>query len=1348
MLNARMIRSGGDQMNKSGSMNVQQDVFVLPASYAQEQLWFFEQMQPESPVYNLVFGYRLTGPLDLGVLKRCLDELIRRHETLRTTFSKQNGKPVQVVHPPFSLSIPVVDLASSPLEDRLDLGLQEAKNEGARPFNLTEGPLFRVKLIRLENLDHLLIFNVHHIVFDGWSANVFLKELTQLYRSFSLGEPSPLPELTLQYADFAYWQKEKMGEKEIEDRISYWEKKLKPEPPRLELPTDDPYSTTQTFSGAIETFSLPQSITKRLKVLGEEEGSSLFMVLLAAFKSFLHRYTGQTDLTSGVAVTSRNRSELEGMIGYFVNQLVVRTDVSGMPSFRELIQRVRKEFLESVHHDIPFGKLVEHLKPERIANHNPFFQVMFLFEDESDGQKELAPGIEMKPLEIDNGTAKFELALRFKNDRDSLIGELEYNSDLFRRDSIQNMIEHLITLLKHATEHPDQSVASLPILTEKERHLFSQERSKESFQYPDLRLVHQLIQEQAERIPDVVAVVGEQGRLTYGELNRRANRLAHYLRKKGVGPGVLVGVHLERSWELMISLLAIWKAGGVYLPLDPFYPKERIAMIVKDAKASLLLTSRKLSESLSSGIKVPLLLMDEEWKAIEEESSANGTLAGAWSPDHLAYVIFTSGSTGRPKGVSVTHRALMHQMEWTRRKYPLEMEDAVLFKTSICFDPSLMEMCNPLLCGARVVLGPPGTEMRPEKQVEIIQNEGVTRLLLVPSILERLLDLPSFSECTSLKEVWTGGEILTPDLERRFFSKMKANLVNMYGPTECCIGVTAWDCTPEKTEGRIPIGSGAPFAQLYVLDHHMQPVPAGVVGELYLGGPMLAEGYINRPDLTEEVFISHPFSGEPGARLYKTGDRVRYREDGTLECLGRVDHQVKVRGVRIELQEIEALLRKHQGVKKAAVLAREDESGETGLVAYLIPEEEPVATAKLRLYLQDFLPAYMIPTHFIFMDAFPVHENNGKLDYKAFPSPIPSRDKEVYLAARDRMELEMVKLWEKVLHINDIGLTDNFFDIGGHSLKAVELLDAIHETFDVELPLTTLFQKSTVMELCDHIRDEVPIWGEILVCMQKGDGSEAPFVMIHPGGGGVLCYYHLTKALGAHQTVYGIQAVGYESGESPLTDIHEMADLYVERLCAQLPRGPYRFLGWSFGATLAYEMTRRMEKRGKKVEFLGLLDAHPFDCRDESSLTISRNSDSLVAWAERMGMDKKELEGLDREQQLLRILRLGQERQILPVSADVSTVKKYLEIMMANRSAARSYTVTKPIQTDLHLFQVQELSPLDPVSLVDPSRWYRRTAGHVREYSIKGHHHNLIDPPHVEFLAKQIRRALIKTEVV
>lgn len=747
MLDVMDDRSGGDQMNQTGS--VQKDVFVLPASYAQEQLWFFEQMQPESPVYNLVFGYRLTGPLDLDVLKRCLDELIRRHETLRTTFSKQDGKPVQVVHPPFSLSIPLVNLASSPLEDRLRLGLQEAKNEGARPFNLTEGPLFRVKLIRLENLDHLLIFNVHHIVFDGWSADILLKELTQLYRSFSHGMPSPLPELTLQYADFAYWQKAEMGEKEIEDRISYWEEKLKPEPPRLELPTDNPYSATQTFSGAIETFSLPQPTTKRLKVLGEEEGASLFMVLLAAFKLFLHRYTGQTDLASGVAVTSRNRSELEGMIGYFVNQLVVRTDISGMPSFRELIQRVRKEFLESVHHDIPFGKLVEHLKPERIANHNPFFQVMFLFEDESDQQKELAPGIEMEPLEIDNGTAKFELALRFKNDRDSLIGELEYNSDLFRRDSIQNMIEHLIILLKHATDHPDQSVASLPILTENERHLFLKERSKESFRYPDLRLVHQLIQEQAERTPDVVAVVGEQGRFTYGELNRRANQLAHYLR---------------------------------------------------------------------------------------------------------------------------------------------------------------------------------------------------------------------------------------------------------------------------------------------------------------------------------------------------------------------------------------------------------------------------------------------IPTHFIFMDTFPTHKN-----------------------------------------------------IGGHSLKAVELLDAIHEAFEVELPLTILFQKSTVMELCDYIRDEVPLGGEILVCMQRGDGSEAPFVMIHPGGGGVLCYYDLTKALGSDQTVYGIQAVGYESGETPLTNIHEMADLYVERLYEELPRGPYRLLGWSFGATVAYEMTRRMEKKGEKVEFLGLLDAHPFDCKDESSLTISRNTDSLVAWAERMGMDKKELEGLDQE---------------------------------------------------------------------------------------------------------------------
>ncbi|PTM58822.1 non-ribosomal peptide synthetase [Desmospora activa] len=1331
----------------AGDGDVQKDVYVLPASYGQEQLWFFDQLEPNNPVYNLVFGYRVTGSLDSGVLWECLNELIRRHETLRTTFTKQNGKPMQVVWPPFTVSMPIVDLTSVLLRDRFNRGMQEAKEEGARPFNLTEGPLFRVKLIRLEDHDHLLIFNVHHIVFDGWSVGVFMSELAELYQANSRGETSPLPELTLQYADFAHWQKEEMETKEFQHRLSYWEEKLKPNPPRLELPPDYPRSVKQSFSGAIETFTLPKFVADKLKEIGEKEGASLFMVLLAGFKAFLHRYTGQTDLVTGVAVTNRSRSELEKMIGYFVNQLVIRTDVSGVFGFRQLIQEVKKEFLDAAQHDIPFGKLVEHLKPERTVNHTPFFQVMFVYGDESDQQEKLAPGIEMESLEVDNGKSKFDMGMRFNKNGDSIVGEVDYNTGLFRRESILNMIEHFILILKNAANDPDRSISKLPILTEKEQQLLMKEQHKANFQYPDLRLPQQLLQEQAERLPEAVAITGEQGSLTYRELNQRVNQLARYLKKKGIAPGELVGVYLERSWESIISLFAIWKAGGTYLPLDLSYPKERIAMIAAESEMALLVTTRQVSGPLSSRIKVPFLYIDEEWNAVTQEAPENGTLSRDWSLDHLAYVFFTSGSTGRPKGVSMAHRALMYHMEWSLQEHPLGVGDGVLLKNSVSFDPCLKEMCNPLLYGARVVLGPPEVEMRPEKQVEMIKKEGIFRLFTVPAILDRLLDFPGFSECNSLKEVFCGGEALPPKLVQKFFSKMNAKLINVYGPTECCIYMTSWNCNPEKIDGRVPIGYPAPFADVYVLDKNQQPVPTGVPGELYIGGRTLAEGYINRPDLTKKAFIPHLFSQQPGARLYKTGDWVRYREDGSLEFLERIDHQVKIRGVRIELQEIEALLTQHQSVKKAKVLTRKDDSGGSSLVAYMIPSKEPVATTDIRLYLGEHLPAFMLPSYFVWMDAFPVQESSKKINYKAFPSPESARGQELNLVARDRIELEMVKLWEDVLQTKNIGLTNNFFDVGGYSLKAVELLDAINETFGVELPLSTLFQKSTVIEMCDHIRDVTPTSSNLLVCIQQGNGSEVPFVMVHPGGGGVLCYYHLAKALGEHQTVYGIQAMGYESEDSPLTDIHEMADLYVEQLRQKLPKGPYRLLGWSFGATIAYEMTRRFEKMGEKVEFLGLLDAHPIDSREEDSLAVTRNRDSLVAWAERLGMDKNELEGLDQEQQLLKVLRQAQERQVLPLSADVSTVKKYLGIMIANRTATLDYTVKEPIQADLHLFLVNEVSPQDPIPLVDPALWYKRTTGQVRKYFIQGHHHNLVDPPHVQYLGEKIRQVMVKMAV-
>jgi amino acid adenylation domain-containing protein len=905
-----------------------------PLSFAQQRLWFLDQLVPGNPFYNIPAVLRIRAPLDAAVLERSLNEIVRRHEILRTTFVPVNGEPVQVVAPALRLALPLVDLRDRPAAEREAEAGRLATAEARRLFDIAQGPLLRATLLRLDAADHVLLLTMHHIVSDGWSMGLLLRELTALYDAFAVGRPSPLPELPLQYADFAVWQRAWLQGPVLNAQLAYWRRQLAGLP-ALQLPTDRPRPPVQAFRGAFQPLQLPPALTAALKALSQREGTTLFMTLLAAFKTLLFRYTGQDDVVVGSPIAGRTRAEIEGLIGFFVNSLVLRTDLSGDPPFREALGRVREVALGAyAHQDLPFERLVEELQPARDLSRNPLFQVTFQLLNTPSAPRPTADP-DVPPLDVQRGTSIFDVAFTLWEGPQGLTGGLEYDTDLFDAGTIERMAGHIETLLAGAVADPNQRLSELPLLTDRERHQLLVTWNATAVDHPDDRCVHELFEAQAAATPGAVSVLGDGLEVSYAELNGRANQLARRLRRLGVEPGVLVGICLERSVEMVVALLGVLKSGGAYVPLDPYYPTRRLATMLEDSQAPVLLTQRRLL----AGLPAPgaqTLCLDTEWHGVASESVEN--LASTATADDLAYVIYTSGSTGQPKGVMIPHRALTNHMLWMRLTFPLTETDAVVQRTPFSFDASVWEFYAPLLAGARLVL--PRAERRQDtaELVRAMALHGVTTLQLVPSLLRTLLEEPGLEACTRLSRVFCGGEALPVELQERFYVRLPATLHNLYGPTEATIDATFFVGRSDARRRTVPIGRPIANTWIYLLDRRLQPVPIGIPGELYIGGQGLARGYLNQPALTAERFIPDPFSAAPGARLYKTGDLARYGPDGNIEFLGRIDHQVKVRGFRIELDEVEAVLSRHPGVREAAVLAREDVPGDQRLLAYVVQD--------------------------------------------------------------------------------------------------------------------------------------------------------------------------------------------------------------------------------------------------------------------------------------------------------------------------------------------------------------------------------------------------------------------------
>ncbi|TCP59139.1 amino acid adenylation domain-containing protein [Tumebacillus sp. BK434] len=1041
----------------------------LPLSFSQERMWFVEQLEPGTSAYNMPGAIRLHGRLNQAALEQSVQEIIRRHETLRTRFTESDGQPKQHIAAELNFVIPFLDLEQV-MSDSREQALQQAIHaESRRPFDLAAGPLLRMQLVRLAAEEHVLLLTMHHIVSDGWSTGVLLRELGALYEAFDRGVPSPLPDLEIQYADYAHWERAWMQGDVLHTQLRYWKEQLAGELPVLQLPLDRPRPALRTYRGATESFVIQAGLFRKLQTLTRREGASLYMTLLAAFKSLLARYTGQEDVIVGSPVAGRLRQETEPLIGVFINTLVMRTDLSGGPTFRELLARVRKTALDAfAHQSVPFERLLEELQPARNLSISPLFQVMFILNNAPMEALQL-PDITLTPEAVDTGTAKYDLTMTLSEAQEPEIaetvlhGSLNYNADLFNATTIVRLMQHFLTLLAEIAEDPDQNVFEVPLLSETERDLMLRDWNDTARDYPQNMTLPQLVEEQAVRTPDQVAVELSGELLTYRELNERANQVAHRLQTLGAGPDVPIGICMERSFDMIVGLLGILKSGAAYVPLDPTFPSGRLAYLLEDSQVPVLLTQEHLRERLPA-TQAHVITLDSERESLDAAFTANP--ARELSSEHMAYIIYTSGSTGNPKGVMVLQRGISNILHWMRETYELTAADRVLQKANFSFDASVWEIFLPLMCGARLVLAKPGGQQDPEYLISLIQESGITMTHFIPPMLQMFLETDGVEKCAALRHVFCGGEVLPRDLQERFSKRLAAQLHNRYGPTEITINATAWTCEPGDARSSVPIGRPLANVQAYVLDRTLQPVPVGVPGELHIGGHGVARGYWKRDELTAEKFIADPFSGHEQARLYKTGDLVRWLPDGTLEFLGRIDEQVKLRGYRVELGEIQAALEQHPAVREAALLVREDVPGDMYLTAYAVAHAEmQVTVEELRGYLQTSLPEFMIPAAIVLLDAMPLTPV-GKVDRKALPKPDKSKAlSETYVAPRNEIEAQLAEIWSNLLGVSPVGVHDNFFELGGHSLLATRLITRIRNTFQVELPIRALFGATTVAQL-------------------------------------------------------------------------------------------------------------------------------------------------------------------------------------------------------------------------------------------------------------------------------------------
>jgi amino acid adenylation domain-containing protein len=1051
-----------------------------PLSFGQQRLWFLDQLQPGLTVFNEYSVFRITGNLKTDALRQSLNEITRRHEACRTTFAFEAEHPIQVVNNPRDFDLAVHDLSHLPPAERSSEIDRHIGEEGRHVFDLKRDPMWRATLLQCGPQEHVFIVTRHHIASDGWSLGIFWNELAALYQSHVDDQPASLSELPIQYADYAVWQRQWLDSAAARSHRDEWQRQLDGAPPLLELPTDYPRPAVESHQGAKHNLAFSKSLTDRLRRWASGRNSTLYMALLTGFKMLLYRYSGQTDLVVGSPVAGRAQPETMALIGCFINNLALRTRLTDEMTANELLACVRETTLNALAwQDVPFEAVVELVQPERALSQSPLFQVILNLDNTPEKTYRLS-GLEVERIPADNGTAKLDIVISLMEFPDGLRGSCEYNTDLFDTGTIERMMRHFERLLEGIVANPDQPLGTLALLDEAERHQVLVEWNDSAAHYPKDLCIPQLFEAQVERAPDAVAVSFEGGQLSYRELNARANQLAHHLRKLGVGPETLVGTCLERSVENVIAVLGILKAGGAYVPLDPTYPKDRLAFMLEDTQMPVLLTQQSITAALPE-TRATVVCLDTQSAEIAAESRDNPTTNV--TPDNLAYVIYTSGSTGQPKGVEVTHSAingLVSNTNYVR----LEATDRVAHVSNVSFDVVTYEIWGPLLSGARMVLVAREVLLSPKDFAAQLEADGITTLFMTAALFNLVArDVPSAFH--SIKHLLVGGEAVTPHWMREVLKHgPPERLLNAYGPTESTT-FASWHLVREVSEDAVNVPIGRPISntRLYLLDRHLNPVPVGVTAELHIAGDGLARGYHNRPELTAEKFIQwngvdltpqQAASNDtekpkdcPAQRLYRSGDLARWRADGNIEFLARVDEQVKVRGFRIEPGEIETVLRQHEDVNEVVVIVREDTPGDKRLTAYCVPQPGHTPHASdLRVYLKDKLPDYMIPSAFVMLETLP-RTVNGKLDRCGLPKPDASAESEANDSPVSRTPVEeaLAEIWEEVLGLKRVGVTDNFFELGGHSLMATQVISRIRHRFHVDLRVMAVFEEPTIAEM-------------------------------------------------------------------------------------------------------------------------------------------------------------------------------------------------------------------------------------------------------------------------------------------
>ena len=1313
----------------------------LPLSFAQERLWFLDRLEARTLAYNEAAAFRMEGPLDVAAFRWSLDEVLRRHESLRTTFPEVDGEAVQTIQPAVPFEIPLADLREIPKARHEDEVRRLALAHALRPFPLAQGPLVRGLLMRLGETDHAVLFSFHHIVFDGWSIGIFVRELSALYIARLANAPSPLPPLAIQYADFAAWQRQWLQGEVLERQLGWWREHLTGATV-LELPTDRPRPILAKAPSGLRFVVIPPALTETLRAFSRSRGATLFMTLLAGFQALLHRHTNQTDISVGTPIANRNHGDVEKLIGFFVNMLVLRTDLSGDPGFGNLLDRVRQTALGAYdHQSLPFAKLVEELRPDRDLRHTPLFQVSFQLLNVPTSSLDL-PGLTLHPLSFAARSAKFDLDLSLTDAADRLTGVLDYNADLFDATTMERLLAHLAQLLTGALDDPTKRLSDLPLLTSGERSQVEIEWNDTAEAFADPICLHHLIDLQAAQSPENMAVVCEDRTLTFGDLNRQSSALARRLRNLGVGPEVPVVLFLERSVESIVGFTGTLAAGGVYVPVDPSYPAERVAWILEDCQAPVVVTTSDLAGRLPNGRQIVLL-------ETVEEGAGSLDVTSRTLPDHPAYVIYTSGSTGRPKGVIVRHSAVVNLARALRETVyagtsgPLR----VGVNASLSFDGSIKQLIQ-LAWGHALHILPQEIRLDPAALVDTVRRQRIDVLDCTPSQLRPLLEagLGEGNVANAAPAlVLVGGEAVDADLRDAALARSRTSFWNVYGPTECTV-----DTAVALFEANAPpprIGLPLPNVQTFVVAIAGGLAPLGVPGELQIGGAGLARGYLGRPDLTADRFVPDPFSGDSGSRLYRTGDLVRWLPDGSLDFLGRLDNQVKVRGYRIELGEIESALTALPGVREAIAIVRddtrEDTPGDPRLVAYVTGEATDAAD--LRQSLRDTLPDFMIPSAIVLLPALPLTPS-GKIDRKSLPAP-DRGPAPGFVAPRTAVEQVLAEIWTELLGLDHVGVHDNFFERGGHSLLAVLLMARIEKRLGTALPLAALFAAPTLESLAALAarsgtqtasrKGRTP-----LVAIKppiKTDRERTPFFCVHPVGGNVLCYLDLAVHLAPDQPFYALQT---PEDRPHAQSIEEMAARYVAELRQVQPQGPYRLGGWSMGGLVAFEMARQLTAAGHEPELLALIDTLPSE-----KILAPATDDELVAWFAQdlarllgytVGISPDELHALPEKEKLAHVVHLGQAAGLLPPDFGLAQIEPLFNTFAANLQASRAYA-PEPYTGRLTLWTSEQTATDHAAEL---AAWSRLAQGGLETSTLPGDHYTLLRQPLVEKLAKELTARL------